>query len=546
MILPVGSTPLFPSFMSHFGSYAGTWPDYRMEWTVGNRPVEGNLRNLDQQLSKFDRIEACATTITCTIPVGVHNVELTFRWEEGARKCTSFSINWFLGDIRALDSFSREVIGDSFYPGSKIEVAPEFRRAREKEVRSILGFLNVRRVRPRVYQMASYSSDGEAIWREFIEWNEGPGKHIGMTIDLGISDTLARNGSEECFHDVWRLVVDTGGTSACVQFNLEAMPPESGEFFDKEFHEWLEGFVGCRTLSGRAAMFGLGAVGHRPKKGYLSAYLAPEGAVIGYFSEFGGRSNLPPDVGALLSGAEWVRGSLPDECGASHPIYRGGESEEPLVGGDLNSQIKLLHRELKRWTPPPRVAPAPGSLEEQLDELAALGVRPDAIRDVEDFLEAHSREWYEGTPYLNVLCQLGDRFGGTRWSSAWNVDLEKPEPDHDLGSLNLMVRNLNSLTRVSLKIEKLKVTPNATVAGSFKIEFTMGWDRFEWDLDGMEGWFSPDLVVAFNTLLEERNTGYQIYCIKRTSTEFLLLGLNVEEVSQLNKLLPVPLTVFSA
>jgi len=149
-----------------------------------------------------------------------------------------------------------------------------------------------------------------------------------------------------------------------------------------------------------------------------------------------------------------------------------------------------------------RVLHRPVPLENQLEVLAAFGIRPHQDVNVDDLLYSFKREQYEKRPYELLLCILGSESerDPTRFLSdaIWHLDTE-------------CIEGPSSYVRVATRMAALagSALPIADVrddidldTGKARLSFTLNGNNFRWDAQLKDDWIDPEILSNFVVLLD--------------------------------------------
>lgn len=187
------------------------------------------------------------------------------------------------------------------------------------------------------------------------------------------------------------------------------------------------------------------------------------------------------------------------------------------------TEKKLIHRR-----------PKP-TFEEQLQNLAACGIKLCPQFSPEVLWEEWEREDFEKEPYELLLIALGgDKEIGTwQWTplsnDIWNFDTECIE-DH--GAYVEIAERMRDLANGDLPLQKITdyVDVDEEVAW---LEFELNGKKYHWDLKIEDDWVDTEIFGKFIRLLEKRNSNKK-YIYFDTGGQDCLIGCCTSE--QLKKL----------
>lgn len=538
LVFSADAIPAFPEFFSNFRSKTWSGPGYQIEWVTRKTGQSFDYRDLVHHLQNVRDESDSAKTLRCCLRIAGQPVEFTFYWDDSSSECTGFQINWFFGGFFLEDDFSAAGIKKEFEVGTPRAIPAEFRKLREEEVKNILTFLKGVRTPSGSGQMLAGASNPNRILNDFLTWSEESGLARSLESRIFLKRGPVNDRSGWNLDQILTLLRLSGADDVCITFDLQNVIPKDGRNYDVIYHEWLASLGGCRTLSGKCAIFGLGAFGNAPY-GLVSTYIVHSGYVVGYAKIGSYNAKAPAELINVFSEADWIRGILPGGENFAHPVYNSsGEKADPVPETGVECQIKWLRQSLKRWVPLKAVVFEPNSFDGQYEKLSELGFEPEPPGEREDLLEQGVRSWYEEVPYLNMIIKMGVRHKLARCHRFWLVNFENP--DSSLTPSDAFAI-LNGLTEMSIPTKGLKSSLIPGEVESWKINFQIGWDLdVEWVVEGGEKWFSTEFIMEFNTLLRSYGIGHLIYCIKLERDEMLLAGLKSDEAVALNSLLPKP------
>lgn len=374
------------------------------------------------------------------------------------------------------------------------------------------------------------------LWKLFVEWAEGEGKKKLKRVEVSFNLEKAEN---HCWNaDLVRdVVAHTGGKEVCLDLSLGLGNAKGNTDFEQEYHQWLAKIVGLRTLSGSAARYVVGAICTGGYGGEIWSYFVPEGVCLGYI-EFDRRPKMvPEELAALLPGVEWIRGMLPGGDSFPFPIYGVDEHNDPLPSADIKTAIKTLRSEVRKWKAR-QTPPRHGSLEEQIETLATIGIKMRDSRDIDDVLDYRGREWYEDVPYIHLLIRIG----------ILESDLRMIYADMDQVSEGISVSELLNTYDLIHIIRKQKGVDEKTFeAGRSVVFFTVDDKEHRWELSYAVKRLIPEILGKYDALLQQQTypdkNGYRLYSIATGVNSMILGAFRTEEVERFNTVLPVPFTL---
>ena len=181
------------------------------------------------------------------------------------------------------------------------------------------------------------------------------------------------------------------------------------------------------------------------------------------------------------------------------------------------------------------------AVEEQLQVLSDLGIRPKR----EDFIEWICYEWgrnaVESDPYNLMLFSLGgerQKDDGTwEYSSddIYSFDMECVE-DSDIYSS--IVKRLSALSNGLFTISQISSIVDHDNARA-SVSFTRNGENHNWDLQYDEDWFDYNVINRMNNLLKDDNASKLFY----TSTpdqNLIVLFTTREIIERINSFVSVP------
>jgi hypothetical protein len=149
----------------------------------------------------------------------------------------------------------------------------------------------------------------------------------------------------------------------------------------------------------------------------------------------------------------------------------------------------------------------PVSLEAQLDNLVACGIRPRGGVTVEDLLAGFNREKYEKNPYLLLLCVLGSESEraphGFLSNDIWHLDTECIE-DH--GSYAQIAYRMTDLAAGVLPISDVQDYVDLEEEKA-SLSFLLNGEQVTWSARVQDDWIDPAILTKFVRLLDDRKTG---------------------------------------
>jgi hypothetical protein len=176
------------------------------------------------------------------------------------------------------------------------------------------------------------------------------------------------------------------------------------------------------------------------------------------------------------------------------------------------------------------------SLEQQLDVLAALGLRLNDGVTVDDLLYSLDRKEYEERPFDLLLFRFGGEVERAPWgrdicSCVWNFDTERPEvpPDYTciIERLCVLAGEPDRLTNISDFVD--------VEAGEAWLEYTVESKEQRWDVEVNDDW-ADTLTLAY-VMADIKRDGKRFYSIDNGQAMllFYLTPSVAEELSNLSK-----------
>lgn len=162
-------------------------------------------------------------------------------------------------------------------------------------------------------------------------------------------------------------------------------------------------------------------------------------------------------------------------------------------------------------------------VEQQLDELAAIGLRLSEGIEVDDLFLFGSRADMERKPFSALIAALGycteDGDDTPFCRSLWMGDYEAIE-DH--GDYVVLTRQLQVLSEERPALSNIQ---DFVAIGDNKawVEFDLNGDRLHWDVTVDNDWLDPFLFVKYDQLLAE-HTDLRIYSNHTDFGQSALLG----------------------
>ena len=194
---------------------------------------------------------------------------------------------------------------------------------------------------------------------------------------------------------------------------------------------------------------------------------------------------------------------------------------------------------LSRFLPKPQI-----SLEQQLDNLAACGVRLNPPFTAETLLEEFAREKFEERPYAGAIIMMGGYKDGVPLSnSIFHLDTESIEGPGDYAHI---AERMRDLAQGDLPIENIRdhfdrengdawvafqlntpIEPTERVSEE-PTAVTTSPQTFEWHARVKEKWIDPEILSQFCALLKGQKTarGYTYFDLKGKDC---LIGCATEE-----------------
>ncbi|MFE4924739.1 hypothetical protein [Streptomyces sp. NPDC056661] len=171
-------------------------------------------------------------------------------------------------------------------------------------------------------------------------------------------------------------------------------------------------------------------------------------------------------------------------------------------------------------------------LEDQLSELAGLGLPLAADRTVEELLYSWPRESYEREPFQLVLFMLGSAVEGEPrelrfCDRAWSFDTRRV---HGQGAYTEIARQLCRITGRSESLADLRDHVDID-AGEAWIEYTVGGRRRHWSIDVAGD--RADLMVVDYLMDDLEHNGRRFY-VRHNGQVMMLFFLDDAAASRLN------------
>lgn len=187
---------------------------------------------------------------------------------------------------------------------------------------------------------------------------------------------------------------------------------------------------------------------------------------------------------------------------------------------------------LSRFLPKPQI-----SIEQQIEKLAAIGVRLNPPFTAETLLEEFAREKFEERPYVGAIITMGGYKDGLPLSdNIFHLDTESIEGSGDYAYI---AERMRDLAQGDLPIENIhdhfdRENGDAWVAFDLSTSGLQATtddetrQKYEWHARVKEKWIDPEILSNFCALLKTRNTarGYTFFDLKGKDC---LIGCATEE-----------------
>jgi hypothetical protein len=178
---------------------------------------------------------------------------------------------------------------------------------------------------------------------------------------------------------------------------------------------------------------------------------------------------------------------------------------------------------LSRLFPKPRMP-----LEEQLEKLAACGIRLKPQFSVDTLLESFDREKYEERPYVGVIIRLGGELEREPFTplsdNLWYLDTECIEGD---GSYTRIAERMRDLAQSELLVENIRDHVDIE-NGDAWVAFELNEQTIEWHARVKDDWIDPEILSRFCTLLSGQN-GSRRYTYLDLKGQDCIIGCATED-----------------
>jgi hypothetical protein len=178
---------------------------------------------------------------------------------------------------------------------------------------------------------------------------------------------------------------------------------------------------------------------------------------------------------------------------------------------------------LKSFLAPKRIR-----LEEQIETLAACGIRLKPEFSVETLLESFPREKYEVSPYGGVMIRMGGELEREPWTplsnNVWHLDAECIE---DRGDYARIAERFRDLAQGELPIENIRDQVDIE-NGDAWLEFELNGKTIHWGARVQNDWIDPEMISNFCALLSGLK-GQRRYTYFDLKGQDCLIGCATEE-----------------
>ncbi len=189
----------------------------------------------------------------------------------------------------------------------------------------------------------------------------------------------------------------------------------------------------------------------------------------------------------------------------------------------------MLRNFFSRFIPQPQI-----SLEQQLENLAACGIRLKPQFSAATLLEEFSRERYEQRPYIGVIIAMAgeNKDGAPISDNLFHLDTETFD---SAGAYVHVAERLRALANSDLPIESIEDHFDRA-NGDAWIAFDLRGERIEWHARVKENWIDPEILANFCALLKAQNGARRYtYCDLKGSN--CIIGCATEdELRRLRKM----------
>lgn len=189
----------------------------------------------------------------------------------------------------------------------------------------------------------------------------------------------------------------------------------------------------------------------------------------------------------------------------------------------------MLRTFFSRFIPQPHIP-----LEQQLENLAACGVRLNPQFSVDTLLEEFSRERYEQRPYIGAMIAISgeDKNGVPLSDNLFHLDTDTFDFS---GAYAHLAERMRALSQGDLPIESIHDHFDRA-NGDAWVAFDLCGERIEWHARVKENWIDPEILANFCALLKAQNTTRRYsYCDLKGSN--CIIGCATEdELRRLRKM----------
>jgi len=182
------------------------------------------------------------------------------------------------------------------------------------------------------------------------------------------------------------------------------------------------------------------------------------------------------------------------------------------------------------------------TLEKQLEEFSAIGIRLNPGITINHLLLSYSREKYESEPYDLLLIMMGveteDDDPKRISDNVWGLDTECINEDGDYVNI---AQNMTKLAGSCLPIEEIQdhVDFDSEVAWlSFKLDGI----KYKWDLEWCGDYIDPNILEKFEKLLTKKTTAIKFHHIELGGQSCSFVCMSNDQVKALKKLISFKIT----
>lgn len=533
LIVPADRLEVFPEFALKSSSFD---VNCRVSWNAGGLKDERCLRQLSEILTPLAGMGILGFDTPINLAVGKYKIGVNIRWKfiEGVPMPQGAGIG-LVHNILHLpeDYFSRNMISGMF-PQLAFE---EFARSL---IVAKLPFLRDVRLKPGGTGVGVGIDHSEQFLKSFVAWMaDGKGRSIdSVRVEFIISKSDHHRWGTPI---VRQLMSRTGGGEACLSLRLSHDYAEGGNSSEVEYHEWLSRLIGLKTLSGRAARYGVVRTSRGGYPGEVSCYFVPEGVCLGYL-EYEGRPKSPPrEILDLLPGVDWLRSLPPGDELFPLPVYRADERHEPLPGIDVKAAIESILREATEWRSR-QLPPEPDSLEYQLERLVEIGFKLSPY-GIQDLLDYQDRKWYESFPYTHLLTRMA------MLQTSDRIRFVSFAENQHMVSLPEILRKIDVAGLIKVDHEGLYSDVNVSGERRVVVFEDFGLREHLWEFEEPVDRITTDLLKKYDLLFQQQNSASKralgLYSMATGPDSLVLAALRIGELEKINSLVPVPFVLLN-